>query len=49
MTNYERIKQMSIDELSVALMYPGEFDDKFKLTCEHGKKMDCNSCIKKVP
>lgn len=39
--------QMSIEELAAALMCPREFDDKFELTCENGKKMDCNKCVKK--
>lgn len=44
MTNYERIKNMSIEELAVSLMCPAEIDCTFdkKTHCKDGE--NCVQC-----
>ena len=45
MTNYERIKAMSVEEMALAIMCPAEYDLNFN------RKSDCNgemnrNCLK---
>ena len=45
MTNYEKIKQMSVEEMAFMLMCPAEYDLSFK-DCEGKYNRNCNECVK---
>lgn len=45
MTNYEKIKQMSVEEMALLLMCPAEYDLSFK-DCEGEYNKNCNGCVK---
>lgn len=47
MTNADRIRRMSDEELSTAIMCPAEFDLSFNKECEDNDEMGEN-CIKCV-
>lgn len=47
MTNYERIKQMSIDEMAYVLMCPNECDLAVIECYKVDDCCDCISCVKK--
>lgn len=46
MTNYEKIKEMSIDEMALTLMCPAEYDTAFNKTNKCNAEMDknCHKC-----
>lgn len=46
MTNFDRIKAMSVEEMAVALMCPAEFDKTFNKYKECIPKRCCNKCVK---
>lgn len=48
MTNFEKIKQMSIDEMALTLMCPAEYDFSFnKLSkCNGESDKNCLKCTK---
>lgn len=46
MTNFDRIKAMSVEEMSDALMCPAEFDNRFNKDKECLPHIPCNKCVK---
>lgn len=46
MTNYDRIKQMSIEKMAIALMCPAEYDLDFnkKEKCQGEMNRNCYKC-----
>ena len=49
MTNYDRIKQMSIDEMAYMLMCPAEYDLDFNIKekCQGEMNRNCYKCTLK--
>lgn len=45
MTNFEKIKQMSVEEIAKFLICPEEYDLNFK-GCEGEYDRNCNECVK---
>lgn len=44
MTNYEMLKNMSIEEMAVTIMCPKEYDHDFKKDCDQNNKLENNCC-----
>lgn len=43
MTNYELVKNMSVEEMAEALMCPGQFS-AIDIQCKGSKKYNCYQC-----